>query len=345
MQAVDVRGLRRAYRGVPAIDGVDLAIAPGEVVALLGPNGAGKSTVVDMLLGLTRPDAGTVAVFGRTPQRAVADGLVGAMLQNGGLPDDVTAGEVVRLVAALFPRSLPVDDVLRRAGIADVAAKRYGRLSGGQKQRVRFAAALVCDPRLLVLDEPTVAMDVAARREFWTAMRATDATVLFATHYPAEAEEFADRVVLLRDGRVAADGSVAQVRARAVGRVVSATVADPAGLAALPGVSGMRVEGSRIHLTCDDSDLAVRALLAARHAAADLEIVAHGLEDAFVRITHPRAGAARRARVGRAVPAELSDRRRDVGPGVRRGPRRRGCARAARLAGRRRRPRDRAVPP
>ena len=263
-----MRGLRRAYGGVPAVDGVDLAIAPGEVVALLGPNGAGKSTVVGMLLGLTRPDAGTVAVFGRTPQRAVADGLVGAVLQNGGLPDDVTAGEVVRLVAALFPRSLPVDDVLRRAGIADVAAKRYGRLSGGQKQRVRFAAALVGDPRLLVLDEPTVAMDVAARRDFWTAMRATDATVLFATHYLAEAEEFADRVVLLRDGRV-----------------VSATVADPAGLAGLPGVSGMRVEGSRIHLTCDDSDLAVRALLAARPAAADLGIVAHGLEDAFVRIT------------------------------------------------------------
>jgi ABC-2 type transport system ATP-binding protein len=259
------------------------------------------------------------------------------------MPDVITAVEVVRLVAALHPRPLPVDETLRRAGIADVARRRFGRLSGGQKQRVRFAAALVCDPRLLVLDEPTVAMDVAARREFWMAMRATDATVLFATHYLAEAEEFADRVVLLRDGRVAADGSVAQVRARAAGRVVSATVADPAGLAALPGVSGMRVEGSRINLTCDDSDLAVRALLAAGHAAADLEIVAHGLEDAFVRITHPRAGAARRARVGRAVPAELSDRRRDVGPGVRRGPR--GCARAARLAGRRRRPRDRAVPP
>jgi ABC-2 type transport system ATP-binding protein len=210
-----VRGLRRAYGGAPAVDGVDLAIAPGEVVALLGPNGAGN-----MLLGLTRPDAGTVTVFGRTPQHAVAEGLVGAMLQNGGMPDDITAGEVVRLVAALFPRSLPVDDVLRRAGIVDVAAQRYGRL------------------------------------------------VLFATHYLAEAEEFADRVVLLRDGRVAADGSVAQVRAAAAGRVVSATVADAVGLAGLPGVSRMRVEGSRIHLTCDDSDLAVRALLAALASAA-----------------------------------------------------------------------------
>jgi ABC-2 type transport system ATP-binding protein len=147
---------------------------------------------------------------------------------------------------------------------------------------VRFAVALVCDPQLLALDEPTVAMDVAARRDFWSAMRATDATVLFATHYLAEAEEFADRVVLLRDGRVAADGSVAQVTG---GRVVSAAVADPVGLEMLPGVSGMRVVGSRIYLTCDDSDLAVRALLAARPEAADLEVVAHGLEDAFVRIT------------------------------------------------------------
>ena len=220
--------------------------------------------MIDILLGLTQPERGTVAVLGRTPRQAVADGLVGAMLQNGGLPDDITVGEVVRLVAALFPRSRPVDETLRRAGIADVARQRFGRLSGGQKQRVRFAVALVGDPELLVLDEPTVAMDVAARREFWATMRSTDATVLLATHYLAEAEEFADRVVLLRDGRVVADGSVAQVRALAAGRVVSATVADPAGLAGLPGVSGVRVEGSRIHLTCDDSDLAVRALLAAR---------------------------------------------------------------------------------
>lgn len=285
VSAVALHGLCRDYGALRAVDGVDLTIGLGEVVALLGPNGAGKSTLIDMLLGLTRPDRGTVTVFGRSPQRAVADGVVGAMLQNGGMPDDITAEEIVRLVAALQPRSRPVDETLRRAGIADVARRRCGRLSGGQKQRVRFALALVGDPDLLVLDEPTVAMDVAARREFWATLRSTGATVLFATHYLAEAEEFADRVVLLRDGRVVADGSVAQVRALAAGRVVSATVADPAGLPTLPGVSGVRVEGSRIHLTCDDSDLAVRALLAARPAAADLEIVAHGLEDAFVRIT------------------------------------------------------------
>jgi ABC-2 type transport system ATP-binding protein len=291
--AVVVRGLHRRYGEVRAVDGVDLTIAPGEVVALLGPNGAGKSTATDLLLGLSRPDEGEIAVFGRTPRRAVAEGLVGAMLQSGGLPDDITAGEVVRLMAALFPNPLPVGEALQRAGVADVAKQRFGRLSGGQKQRVRFAAALVGDPDLLVLDEPTVAMDVQARREFWAAMRgytATGRTVLFATHYLAEAEEFADWVVLLRAGRVVADGSVAQVRALVSGRIVSATVTspDPAGLESLPGVSGVRVEGSRIHLNCTDSDSALRALLAACPAAADIEIVAHGLEDAFVMLTEPQ---------------------------------------------------------
>jgi ABC-2 type transport system ATP-binding protein len=290
--AVAIRGLYRSYGGVRAVDGVDLMIAPGEVVALLGPNGAGKSTTIDILLGLSRADAGEVRLFSRPPRDAIAHGLVGAMLQSGGVPDDMTAGELVRLTAALSPRSLPPAQALQRAGVADVAGKRYGRLSGGQKQRVRFAAALVCDPDLLVLDEPTVAMDVQARREFWTAMRAyaaTGRTVLFATHYLAEAEEYADRVVLLRAGRVVADGSVAQVRALASGRVVAATVpgAAPAALAALPGVTAVHADGPRVRLECTDSDAALRALLAACPAAHDIEVTAHGLEDAFVTLTAP----------------------------------------------------------
>jgi ABC-2 type transport system ATP-binding protein len=290
--AVAIRDLRRSYGGVRAVDGVDLTIAPGEVVALLGPNGAGKSTTIDLLLGLSRPDAGEVRLFGRSPRDAVAQGLVGAMLQTGGVPDDLTAGELVRLTAALYPSPLPPAQALQRAGVSGVSGKRYGRLSGGQKQRVRFAAALVCDPDLLVLDEPTVAMDVQARREFWAAMRAyaaTGRTVLFATHYLAEAEEFADRVVLLRTGRVVADGSVAQVRALASGRVVAATApgADPAALAALPGVTAVHVDGPRVRLECADSDAALRALLPAYPGAHDIEVGAHGLEDAFVALTAP----------------------------------------------------------
>ena len=288
--AVALQGLRRRFGDVQAVDGIDLMIAPGEVVALLGPNGAGKSTTIDMLLGLSRPDAGDVRLFGRTPQRAISEGLVGAMLQSGGFPEDITGGEVVRLMAALFPKPLPVAEALARAGITDVANQRYGRMSGGQKQRVRFAAALVCDPDLLVLDEPTVAMDVQARREFWAAMRSfTDSgrTVVFATHYLAEAEEFADRVVLLRAGRVVADGSVAAVRSLVSGRVVSATlpgIPAPA-LAGLPGVSRVEVDGGRVRLTSNDSDATLRALLPAFPGARDIEVVAHGLEDAFVALT------------------------------------------------------------
>ncbi|NMH82191.1 ABC transporter ATP-binding protein [Pseudonocardia xinjiangensis] len=288
--AVSIRGLHRSYGGVRAVDGVDLAIDPGEVVALLGPNGAGKSTTIDILLGLSRADSGDVRLFGRTPRQAVVDGLVGAMLQSGGIPDDVTVAEVVRLTGALFPKPLSVAEALLRAGVSDVAGRRYGRLSGGQKQRVRFAAALVCDPDLLVLDEPTVAMDVQARREFWTAMRSytrAGRTVLFATHYLAEAEEYADRVVLLRKGRVVADGSVAHVRALASGRVVSATApgAVPAALAALPGVTQAHVDGPRVRLECSDSDAALRALISAYPQACDIEVSAHGLEDAFVALT------------------------------------------------------------
>jgi ABC-2 type transport system ATP-binding protein len=287
---VSIRDVHRSYGGVRAVDGVDLAIAPGEVVALLGPNGAGKSTTIDILLGLSLADSGDIRLFGRTPRRAVVDGLVGAMLQSGGIPDDVTVAEVVGLTGALFPKPLPVAEALRRAGVADVAGRRYGRLSGGQKQRVRFAAALVCDPDLLVLDEPTVAMDVQARREFWTAMRGytrSGRTVLFATHYLAEAEEYADRVVLLRAGRVVADGTVAQVRALASGRVVAAT-APGAGLAALgtlPGVTQVHLDGPRVRLECSDSDAALRAMIVAYPQARDIEVSAHGLEDAFVALT------------------------------------------------------------
>ncbi|GAA0396659.1 hypothetical protein GCM10009530_55280 [Microbispora corallina] len=212
--AVAARGLRKRYGGVRAVDGVDLLIPRGEVVALLGPNGAGKSTLVEMLTGLVRPDEGDIEIFGADPGAAVRSGSVGVMLQEAGLLDDVTVGEVLRLIASLHRAPLPAVEAMRRAGIESLAGRRSARLSGGQRQRVRFAAALVPDPDLLVLDEPTAAMDVDGRREFWAAMRSlceAGRTVLFATHYLEEAEAYADRVVLMNAGRVAADGPVAEV--------------------------------------------------------------------------------------------------------------------------------------
>lgn len=288
--AVALTGLRRSYGQVTAVAGLDLTIAPGEVVALLGPNGAGKSTTIDMLLGLTRPDEGAVHLFGRTPRDAVRAGQVGAMLQDGTLLEDTTVAETVGLVAALHRHPLPVAEALRRAGVADLAGRRCGRLSGGQRQRVRFAVALVADPDLLVLDEPTVGMDVGTRREFWHTMREfsdTGATVLFATHYLDEAEEFADRVVLMRSGRITADGSVAEVRATVSGRTLRAVVpgARRDELAALPGVSGVELRGERATLTSRDSDTVLRALLARHPDAHDIEITAVGLEEAFLALT------------------------------------------------------------
>ncbi|WP_116102646.1 ABC transporter ATP-binding protein [Amycolatopsis thermalba] len=288
--AVRLSGLRKHYGEVRAVDGVDLTIAPGEVVALLGPNGAGKSTTVDMLLGLTAPDSGEVSIFGATPAEAVSRGAIGAMLQGAALPDDATVGEMVGMIASLHRKPMPVAEALRRAGIEDLANRRGTKLSGGQKQRVRFAVALVSDPDLLVLDEPTAAMDVPSRREFWKSMHAytnTGRTVLFATHYLEEAEEYADRVVLMRAGRIVADGSVAEVRALASGRTLRAAVpgATAAAVADLPGVTEHEVRGGRIAVSTSDSDATLRALLARFPDARDIEITAIGLEGAFLTLT------------------------------------------------------------
>jgi len=292
--AVSLRGLVKHFGDVHAVDGVDVTIAPGEVVALLGPNGAGKSTTIDMLLGLAEPTRGAASVFGRPPRQAVASGLVGAMLQSGGLLDDATVAETVALFRAMYPKPLPLKETLRRAGVAELAGRKVGGLSGGEKQRVRFAAALVSDPDLLVLDEPTVAMDVAARREFWAAMRSytdTGRTVVFATHYLAEAEDYADRVVLLRSGRVVADGSVSQVRSLAAGRVITARIpgADETVLKALPGVTEVLVRGEAAELACVNSDAALRELLNRHPQAHDIEVRGTGLEAAFVTLTGQEA--------------------------------------------------------
>ncbi|MFD2080068.1 ABC transporter ATP-binding protein [Actinopolymorpha cephalotaxi] len=288
--AVHLSGLVKSYGHVHAVRGVDLDIAPGEVVALLGPNGAGKSTTVDMLLGLARPDQGTVSLFGVEPAQAVAQGHVGAMLQAGSLLPDATVGELVAMFAALHRAPLPVKEALERAGIADLADRPTGKLSGGQAQRVRFALAVVPDPVLLVLDEPTVGMDVESRRAFWASMRdltAAGRTVLFATHYLDEADDYADRVVLMRSGRIIADGTAAAIKNQVSGRRISARLpgADAARLGALPGVSEVAVHGDQVTLHCTDADAALRALLPAYEQAADIEVRSVDLEDAVVALT------------------------------------------------------------
>jgi ABC-2 type transport system ATP-binding protein len=287
--AISAIGLTKRFGRVRAVRGIDLEVAPGEIVAFLGPNGAGKTTTIDMLLGLSKPDEGSVQVFGMTPRSAIAHGLVSAVMQSGGLLPDLTVRETVRLTATLFTDSRPVEEVLTRAGIVDIGDRLVKKCSGGQQQRLRFAMALLSDPGLLILDEPTTGMDVEGRRDFWGAIREdarSGRTLIFATHYRDEADAYADRVILVRKGRIVADGSAAEIKALSAGRTVRARLgdADEAAIRALAGVEALEVRQDSVVVRTTDSDAVARYLLT-RTAARDIEITSHNLEEAFIALT------------------------------------------------------------
>ena len=287
--AIALRGVRKNFGSVQAVRGIDLDISSGEIVAFLGPNGAGKTSTIDITLGLSQPSAGTVAVYGLHPRQAISRGLVSAVMQTGGLLKDLTVAETVEYTASLFTDTRPVAEVLQRAGITSIADRLVGKCSGGEQQRLRFAMALLPDPELLILDEPTTGMDVEGRRSFWSAIR-QDAnrgrTVLFATHYLEEADAYADRIILLRHGRVVADGTSSEVKAMAAGRTVRATLANPdqAALLAVPGADSVEVRGETVLVHASDSDAVARYLLTQTQAR-DLEITTRALEDAFLALT------------------------------------------------------------
>ncbi|AQS72238.1 sulfate ABC transporter ATP-binding protein [Streptomyces pactum] len=294
--AVSLAGATKVYGDVRAVDGVDLRIARGETVALLGRNGAGKSTAIALLLGLCPPDEGTVELFGGPPEQAVRAGRVGAMLQDARAVPRVTVGELVAFVAGRYPAPMTVGQALELAGIAELARRRVDRLSGGQTQRVRFAVALAGNPALLVLDEPTAALDVEARRTFWESMRTyarRGSTVLFSTHYLEEAEAHADRILVVDRGRIVADGTGDELRRAAGGSRVSFDLAGrPVGdLALLPGVRALEIRGDRALLRTEDSDATVVAL-AELGAIRGLEVAPASLDDAFLALTTPAAKTA-----------------------------------------------------
>src|SRR4051794_17610176 len=295
--AVRLSGVTKTFGPVHAVRGIDLELAQGEVVAFLGPNGAGKTTTIDMVLGLSQPTGGTAEVLGMTPRQAIAQGLVSAVMQTGGLIKDLTVRETVQYTASLFADTRPVDEVIEDAGITGIADRKVAKCSGGEQQRLRFAMALLSDPALLLLDEPTTGMDVEGRRTFWSAIRrdaAQGRTVLFATHYLEEADQYADRIVLISQGRIVADGSGSEIRALAAGRTVRATLpgADARRLSELPGVESVDLRGDAVYVHAKDTDAVARYLLT-ETAAHDLEITARGLEDAFLSLTgdHDAQGA------------------------------------------------------
>ncbi|HIZ34302.1 MAG TPA: ABC transporter ATP-binding protein [Candidatus Ruania gallistercoris] len=295
--AVQLAGVTKQFRTadgpVVAVNGIDLDVPRGQIMAFLGPNGAGKTTALDMVLGLTEPTAGTVLVHGQPPRQAVRAGRISAVLQSGGLLRDLSVAETVRMIASTFEHPMPLDEVLAKAGLTQLAGRKVSKCSGGEQQRLRFALALLPDPDLLILDEPTAGMDVTARREFWDTMRAdadSGRTVIFATHYLEEADAFAQRIVMMAAGKIVADGTTTEIRARASGRTVSARLDEAGTQAALaqlrstPGVHSVTAESGRVQVHASDSD-AIALTLLTELGGTELEISSGSLDQAFVALT------------------------------------------------------------
>ena len=291
--ALSFRDVTHRYGQRTALDRLDLVVRQGEVVALLGPNGAGKSTTISVLLGLIRPQEGRVEVLGSDPRRAVADGRVGAMLQSGsgvGLPPGVRVDQALRLVRRLYRRPAAFDWIVERADIGGLLRRRTDKLSGGQAQRVRFAISIAGDPEVVFLDEPTSAMDVESRHGFWRMMRAfgdEGRTVLVATHHLAEADQIADRVIVLNHGRVASDGPGATLKAAVATRRLRFVTdqADQQVLSELEGVTEVAICGTGVSIDSLDADATIRDLVGRGVRFRDLEITGAGLEQAFVALT------------------------------------------------------------
>ena len=291
--ALRFSGVSHSYGTRRALDDLHLRVERGQTLALLGPNGAGKSTTISVLLGLLRPVAGEVEVLGLAPKDAVASGRVGAMLQTGsgtGLPPGVRVVDVLKMVRRLYPSPAALDVTIERAAISALLYRRTDQLSGGQAQRVRFALAIAGDPDVVFLDEPTAAMDVEARRTFWTMIRSLGdegRTIFFATHHLSEADQVADRVVVLHHGRVVADGPGATLKAAVASRQVRfvAQCPDVDTLNALEGVTDVQVRGTTVTLDSLDADATVRSLVALGVEFCDLEVTGAGLEEAFLALT------------------------------------------------------------
>jgi ABC-2 type transport system ATP-binding protein len=304
----ELRGVTKTYGSVVALDNITLGLEAGRVTAILGPNGAGKTSAIRLLLGLTRPTKGTVALFGTDPCSPAARRRTGVMLQIAKVPETLTVREHVHLFSSYYPSPMTVGDALAAAELTTVADRRYGNLSGGQQQRVQFALAICGNPDLLFLDEPTVGLDVEARRGFWQQVRhlaSAGRTIVLTTHYLEEADALADRVVMLSSGSIVADGAPHEIKACVASRRIRCVTTLPAAaIEAIEGVVGVRRDGSATEIMTRDVEGVVRQLLLRDPGLSGLEMSGAGLEEAFLALT-----------AGQAARPAAQDERTMVGAG------------------------------
>ena len=289
MVLAELSAVTKRYGSTTALDGVTLELEAGRVTALLGPNGAGKTTAVKLLLGLTQPTTGGAMLFGADPRSLAARRRTGVMLQISKVPETLTVREHVHLFCSYYPSPMGVDAAIAAAGLTEVAGRRFGALSGGQRQRVLFALAICGNPDLLFLDEPTVGLDVEARRGFWQQVRrlaASGRSILLTTHYLEEADALADRIVVMNQGVIVADGAPHQVKAMAASRRIRCVTSLPADrVRALPGVQSVRHDGASLEILTNDAEAVTRRLFMSDPALSGLEIAGAGLEEAFLTLT------------------------------------------------------------
>lgn len=282
-------GVNKNYGDVRALVGVNFRVRAGEVVALLGPNGAGKTTAVKLLLGLLQPNAGKVRVFGGDPTNPENRMRTGAMLQVGRVPETLRVREHIDLFSSYYQKPMPAAEVLAVAGLEKLSDRKFGELSGGQKQRVLFALAICGDPDLLFLDEPTVGLDVEARRGLWDEIRQLvrrGKTVLLTTHYLQEADALADRVAVINKGEIIAQGTPAEIKAQTAGkriRCITSLALDV--VREIPGATEVKEDREAIEIHTGEAEPVLRELLARDSTLSGLEVTSAGLEEAFLALT------------------------------------------------------------
>jgi len=281
--------ITKRYGSTVALDGLSLCLRPGEVVALLGPNGAGKSTAVKLLLGLIAPNSGTARVFGSDPREANTRTRIGAMLQVARITETLRVREHLDLFRSYYPNPLPVAEILRIAQLQGIEDRLFSQLSGGQKQRVLFALAICGNPDLIFLDEPTVGMDIEARRALWQQIRSFAAqgkTVLLTTHYLEEADALAHRIIVINKGRVISEGTPAEIKRNSGGRTIRCqTLLSLELLSALPSVTSVEFNGGNVAVTASDAEAVLREMLLRDETISGLEVASPALEDAFLALT------------------------------------------------------------